>query len=437
MSGEKVTYVQMEEREARRLREMETHFSAVQRDLPERLRKIQSDMSAEIARQNSRLEQRWQQFQSTTDKLRSDMATLERRSQQRLQEGLARARTEYTDMIAQERTERQQQVAELRERVGVIESREVELRQMAEAWLQDLRILREEVEGIPHRRFAPGRMERIDGMIEQCALNLQNGASQTALGNAQDSYFELVEVRAEVLFREQEFETEYLRALQSVRSLIEEVRAHRQAVIPGDGQESEDIEVDVDFWSRGRLTQLSEQVRAVEARLESEKETLRLEQVRQLDEDVVALRQQLPEAVDAARRTIINSQACFNVAQTVADVMSEQGYSVEDGVYEGEDQRGAYAIKMRNRGGDEFVTIVTPSREQELAYSTQMNFYDRNQDEAMRHSFADAVYQGLNGVGLQATPPQETLGIGQQNVEARDLERFRRRQPQGQPAAGK
>lgn len=454
MSGEKVTYVRIEEREARRLREMETHFRAVQRDLPERLNRIRATAAEEVARQDRRIQERWREFQQTADKLRSDLSTLDRENQRRLREGLARARAEYTEMVAGERAERQaqaaqmrqeytsliereraereRQVEELRSRVGRIEEKEGALQRMAEEWLQDLRALREEVGRLPHQRFAPGRMERLDGMLAQGEINLRNGASQAALVNAQGAYFNLVELRAEVLYKEQEFEAEYLRALAAVRSLIEEVRAHREGVVPGDGVEEKDIEVDVDYWSRGALSRLTDQLGGIESRLEAEKETLTVEQVRRLEEEASAIRQQLPEVVEAAKLTIINSQACYNVAQAVASVMEEQGYQVETGTYECEDERGAYGIKMRNRGGDEFVTIITPSQERELAYSTRMNFYDRSQDEAMRHAFANAVYEGLNEAGLQATPPQATLEVGQQNEEVRDLEQFRQRGRQQQ-----
>jgi chromosome segregation ATPase len=460
MSGRKETYVSMRESEARRLREQEAQLRTVQRDLPERLNQIRADTMAEVTRQSARMDQRWQQFQNTADKLRGDLATFERQSQRRLREGLAQARAEYTglvgeerserlkheeqmrqeysSLIEQERAERQQQINELQSRISNIENREETLQQMASAWLQDLRILQDDVAQLPHQRFSPGSMERINGLIEQASINLRNGASQAALGQAQTAYFNLVELRSEVLYKEQQFEAEYLRALEAVKSLIEEVRANRQAVIAGDEaatdeDEKKEIEVDVDFWSKGRLSQISERLREIESSLEKEKQTLSLDQVRQLEEEANDLRQRLPEAIEAARLTIINSQACYNVAEIVADVMEEQGYSVEDGTYEGEDQRGAYAIKMRNLGGDEFVTIITPSPDQELAYTTQMNFYDRSQDETMRQSFAQAVYEGLNEMGLQATPPRETLGIGEPNEETRDLEKFRQPKPQAQP----
>jgi hypothetical protein len=459
MSGRKETYVTMREQEARRLREQAARLRTIQSDLPDQLNRIRADTMAEVTRQSARMDQRWQQFQNTADKLRSDLATFERQSQRRLQEGLAQARREYTELFAEERAERieheermreeyhslvereraerQQQIGELQSRVGRIENREEALRQMADTWLQDLRALQEDVASLPHQRFSPGSMARIDGLIGQATINLRNGASQAALSQAQAAYSDLVELRAEVLHREQQFEAAYLQALQSIRTLLAEVHANREAVLVGDeaasGAEA-GAEVDVDFWSRGRLSQISERLKELESQLEGGKESLSLEQVRQLEEEADALRQRLPEAVEAARLTIINSQACFNVAEAVAEVMEEQGYSVEAGTYEGEDQRGAYAVKMRNRGGDEFVTIITPSQEQELAYSTQMNFYDRSQDEAMRQSFALAVYEGLNQMGLQATPPRETVAMGEPNEDARDLERFRRHKPQPSPS---
>jgi len=273
-------------------------------------------------------------------------------------------------------------------------------------------------------------MKRIADFIDQAEINLRNGASQAALGQAQSAYFELIELRAEVLFQEQEFEAAYSAALESVRSLIEEVKQNRQGVISDEANTGNDVRVDIDFWSKGTLTQLQERLGSIERSLQEERSTLSVDEIRQMEDEVNALRPQLVEAIEQARLAIINSQACYNVADIIAEVMESQGYKVEQGTYEGEDQRGAYAIKMSNLGGDEFVSIITPSAEQELAYSTEMNFYDRNRDETMRQSFAQAVYEGLNQRGLQASPPKETLSMREVNEEARDLERFRLRKPQ-------
>ena len=452
MSGSKESYVRIPAREERRLREQESKLRVVQSDLPKRLADIRTSTMAEVSRQTARIDRRLDQIQATTNSLRSDLAQLERDSQRRLREGLQAARNEYTSLVheeradrlrheahmrqeytslvAQERAERERQISELQSRVTQIEDREEGLQRRAAAWLQDLRVLQQSVDELPHERFSRGSMARINGQIEQAEMNLRDGASQAALSQAQAAYFQLIELRSEVLFKEQEFEMAYAQAVEAVRSLLEEVAQNRQGVIPTERPGESDIEVDIDFWSRGSLSRMQDRLREIERTLEKDRSTLTLGQVRQWEEEAASLRPQLVEAVEAARMAIINSQACFNVAEIIADVMEEQGYSVEQGTYEGEDQREAYAIKMRNRGGDEFVSIITPSAEQELAYSTQMNFYDRSQDEAMRQSFAQAVYEGLNNRGLEASPPRETLPIHQENEQVRNLEQFRQRQPQ-------
>lgn len=452
MSGRKETYVSIPSSEARRFREQAEKLRIVQNDLPQRLADIRASTLAEVRRQTARIDVRLDQMQATTNRLQSDLVELERDSQRRLRAGLdaarheyttliseeraerleheARMRQEYNSLIAQERAERERQISELQSRVGQIEGREERLQQRAAAWLQDLRILQESVDELPHLRFSPGSMARINGHIEQAEQNLRNEASQAALSQAQAAYFQLIELRSEVLFKEQEFETAYARAVEAVRLLLEEVAQNRQGVVPGDQAEQPDIQVDIDFWSRGHLSRIQDRLREIEKTLETDRSTLTLDQVRQLEEEAASLKPQLVATVEEARLAIINSQACFNVAEIIADVMEEQGYSVEQGTYEGEDQREAYAIKMRNLGGDEFVSIITPSSDQELGYSTEMNFYDRNQDETMRQSFAQAVYEGLNHHGLQASVPQETLGIHENNEQARDLEQFQQRKPQ-------
>jgi hypothetical protein len=447
MSGSKVTYVTMDQREAQRLRQMDTHFSAVQRDLPQRLRQIENGMRGELDSQRRRAEQRWKEFERVSRDLRGELAAAEQRNQERLRKGLDRLRAEYTESLSQEREERgrqaehmrreyhtlvdeeraarQQQVSELSGRIGRMEHQEATLHQMAEAWLQDLRTLRQEVDKLPHQRFAPGRMARLSAMIEQGESNLRSGASQAAMVNAQNCYLDLVELRADVLYQEQLFEQAYLQATQAVKALLEEINAHRIGTAFADTPQAFDFEVD--FWSEGKLSSAAGSLKALELKLENEKETLTLKQVQALEEESVRLRGEMLAAVEQAKVAIINGQACYNVSQVVERVLQGQGFSVDDGVYEGKDQRGAYALKMTNRSGDEVVTIVTPSKEEELAYKLEMNFFDQSRDEALRRSFAGAVYEGLQGAGLKATPPTSVRGVDEPNEEVRNLERFSRR----------
>jgi hypothetical protein len=56
-----------------------------------------------------------------------------------------------------------------------------------------------------------------------------------------------------------------------------------------------------------------------------------------------------------------------------------------------------------------------------------MNFFDRSQDEAMRRTFASAVYNGLQKAGLQASPLASVRGVDNPNEAVRDFDKFRER----------
>ncbi len=447
MSGSKATYVTMEERKAQRLLQMETHFRAVQRDLPERLRQLKQEMQTELGSQRRRMDQRWREMKTITNNLSTEIAAAERRNQESLQRGLEKLRTqtesavaneradrlrqaaemrqEYFSLINEERTERQRQFGKLQDQVNRIEGREEKRHQMAEAWLQDLRKLHVAVAALPHARFAPGRMARLEAMIEQGESNLRLGAYEAALVNAQNCYLDLIELRAEVLYQEQILEQAFLEATAAVKALLAEVNAHQTATAHAGTPEEFDFEVD--YWSKGRLSQVSNDLKSLEQRLAMEKETLSLSEVQSLAANVEKQREQLLEALEIAKIAIINGQACYNVSQIVESVLEEQGFKVSDGVYEGEDLRAAYALKMSNRNGDEVVTIVTPSPDKELEYKLEMNFFDRSQDEAMRRTFASAVYTGLQKAGLQANPLSSVREVDDPNEAVRDLEKFRQR----------
>lgn len=447
MSGSKATYVTMERRKAQRLLEMETHFRAVQKDLPDRLRLLKQEMQSELGALKRRMDQRWRAMEAVTRNLSSEIAEVERRNQERLQKGLdnlrkqtdaavaseradrlqqaEQMRKEYYSLVSEERAERQRQFTKLQDRVNRIEGREQDLRQMAEALLQDLRKLQLEVDKLPHARFAPGRMARLTAMIDQGEGNLKRGASQAALVNAQNCYLDLIELRADVLYQEQMFEQAYLEATEAVKGLLAEVNAHQTATAYANTPK--EFEFEVDYWSQGKLSQVSDSLKSLEQRLASEKETLSIGEVQSLSVEVVRFREQLMAAVETAKIAIINGQACYNVSQIVEGVLEEQGFSVADGVYEGEDLRASYALKMTNRSGDEVVTIVTPSPDRELEYKLEMNFFDRSRDEAMRRTFATAVYDGLQKAGLQAGPLSSVRGVDEPNEAVRDFDKFRER----------
>jgi hypothetical protein len=405
-------------------------------------------MRRELERQRQRMDSQLEDFEDALQEMKSELAETERKQQQRLREevkkihhrmdqqiGKERAdreqqarimREEYQTLIAEERSERQQQISAIDNRLSNIENRESYLTQRATAYLEDLSILLREIEKLPHNRFAPGKLGKIVAQIRQAEDNLLHGASQASLLGAQNCYLNLIDLRTEVIYQEQMFEQAYLQACQNVKNLLAEVEAYKDATLYP--QTEDEFEFQVDYWSNGRLSEIKKTLTEVEQALENNKDSLTTEQVQSLEKEAETLRDNILEALEVAKLSIINSQACYNVSQVVEDVLARQGYEVVDGVYEGDDNRQSYALKMQNLGGDEVVTIIKPSPSRELEYEMQMNFFDRAQDEAVRQELLQTIGQGLSEAGLkQESAAHTTRGVSEPDESVRDFESFRQR----------
>jgi septal ring factor EnvC (AmiA/AmiB activator) len=104
MSGEKRRYVSVEDQELRRLREQDSRLRSIQRDLPDRLRKVKEESRREFQQQLAPLEKRAKQQEQQVNQLKSGLADLERDTHNRLQ----RQRQEFQNSIRESEYRQQQ-----------------------------------------------------------------------------------------------------------------------------------------------------------------------------------------------------------------------------------------------------------------------------------------------------------------------------------------
>ncbi len=75
----------------------------------------------------------------------------------------------------------------------------------------------------------------------------------------------------------------------------------------------------------------------------------------------------LGEIVEQAKLTILGSQLRVEIADKVVGALESLGYTLvdseSDAVYEGNDQRNAFVVKVTNIAGDEVVTVISPEKE--------------------------------------------------------------------------
>ena len=484
MSGEKCKYVSIQQSELRRLRKQESRLRSIQRDLPERLNAARQQAQRELQQRLTPLEKRARRQEQEAQRLRSNFKNLEQETNKRLQnqrrefqatlkdaevrqqqalkressrleaamqEGFERQRAEYLKITRQQRQEYTQLIADqdrkftvlveeekqerqrgqqiLQEQIDVMQQREDQRTQLAQNLLADLEVVWKSIdENYQHQRFAPGRLEELHRGLQMAHDNIQSGVSQAAIATTQQTYLALVDLRIELEQKEQEWLLLYNAALEDLRNLITEVQANRNCEVEvGQGNEAEKFALEVNYWTNGSLSQYEQELSQLETQLKEEESTLTTEQLKELGERIISLEPRLGEIVEQAKLAILSSQLRVEIADRVVEVMSEIGYSLEDSVYEGEDQRAAYVVKVKNIAGDEVVTIVSPEKEFGTNSISINTFSEQLIDEAATQQNAGAIFSALEQEGIHGNGELQCREEAQQSY--RDLKAVKQRRP--------
>jgi hypothetical protein len=381
MSGEKRTYVRVEDRELRRLQQQESRLRSVQSDLPERLNAIRERARREMAERLAPLE-----------------------SRQRRHENM---------------------IANLQDRIDAIVADAGRKEKAAQSCIADLTKLLEETDLLPHARFAPGQLDDIRRHVSDCRASHGSGMPEAALSTAQRAYWEVADLRALVMQKEREFLVLHQAALQEAREILEEARANRKHQLEfGEGAERDVVELEVDFWTRGELTAHEKQIEELEKSLLAGEGSLTADQVREILARLESLKPQTTEIVEHARQNILSSQLRTNVAEVAAEALRKQMFEIQDSAYEGDDERNAFVVKVRNIAGSEVVAVISPVEGEFGKNAVSIHSYDETYtDDQTLARRAEEIVSILNEEGLQADAP---VCAGSAKQDYRDLETVRR-----------
>jgi hypothetical protein len=202
-----------------------------------------------------------------------------------------------------------------------------------------------------------------------------------------------------------------------LRSLIAEVQANRECEIEvGKDSETEKFKFEVDYLVDGRLSKYEEQLAELESRLKAGELTLSTEQVIQLGAEITALQPTLGEIVEQAKLAILGSQLRAEIADCVVEVLDSLGYTLvnsDDAVYEGDDERNAYVVKVKNIAGDEVVTVISPEKEFGTNSVSINSFSQTLVDETATQENSKAIFDSLEQEKVQG------VGDVECNQEAR------------------
>jgi hypothetical protein len=460
MSAEKRSYVSPEEQELQRLRRQESRLRSLQEDLPEQMNAIREQSRQELQQRMKPLEERAQRQEKENQKLKSNLKDLEvntkknlQKQQQEFQASIANVKTEqknqraeYLNLIDQQNQKFEQYKQEQRnfqkevnQKIKEFEADQQRKAELAENFLADLETIYNNIDReYQHQRFAPGRLEDLKRGVDLARNNFQNGVTEAAIAQAQETYLHLADLRLELIQKEQEWELLYNAALSDVQSLITEAQGNRKCeVAVGAGEEAgeeQKFKLEVDYWVEGRLTAYEEQLQGIATQLENGEKTLSTAEVKQIGEKIKQLEPSLEQLVEEAKLNIISSQLRVEIADGVVEALSAAGFTLENpeqnATYEGNDQRGRYVVKVKNVAGDEVVTVITPEQEFGKNSVSINTFSETVIDEKATQQNAKAVFDLLAEEGIQAIGQLECENNSRQDYQ--NLQAVKNRQTESQ-----
>lgn len=446
MSGEKRTYVSIESRQQRRIRELESSLSAFNSNLVNDLSAIRREAQQEMKNRLRPLEERQRRQEGVVKSLKSDLSRVEKDTQKRLNQQrkefanrLDAQRGEYRKMIAEqdqkidrvieaERKNRQQAVQNLQGQIDAIVADANRKGDTAHSFVADLSKIVEEVNALPHDRFALGQLDALRRHVSDAQQSANAGMPEAALSTAQRTYWDVADLRVHVLAKEREFLLLHEAALEEARSLLAEARSNRQYKLElGKGQDRDEIDLEVDYWSHGELTQLENDISSLEKQLIDGESTLTSDQVRDIFSQLDALKPRMTQVVEHARDNILASQLRVNIADAAVEAFKSQGFAVADETYEGEDERNAYYVKLQNIAGSEVVTVISPVEGEFGKNEVAVHSYDETfVDDAVLRQRSEEMVSLMNEEGLRAEAPRH---VGNANPECQNFEEIRKKMP--------
>ena len=379
-----------------------------------RLQSIQQQMEQRFSSQNevlqelesnlkSTAQQHRQQLENQREQFLKELANLDQNTDNKIeslkkwtQENLDRQRTEYLRLSI----EHQKQTNQLKMQIEQMNRREENREALATQYIHDLELLIASTDkNLPHQKFAPGKLDRIRRQLDAARQRLREDMSPAAVAGVQQALFDLMDLEEEVMSLELEFELAFITAHESVDSLFKAVRRNRLVSVEEDAPLQE-----VNYWTSGLFEILEQRIGTLKARLDKEKSTLSLSEVKKIIDEIGDLSSQQEELINEAVERIISSQLRAEMGDTVVETLQQQGFKItsqDESGYIEEDQRQAYVVNMRNLSGTRVVSVITPD-ERTYQNTISINTYDNQlYNEEVLQLRSDEILQALRNANLK------------------------------------
>ena len=373
MSGQKVSYIQITDREYNRFmrsaREVEKVESRVQKQLQRQEQTIRKDFNHKIEQQKQKIKKQEKQLSLLDNKI---------------------------DSVIQQ-----------------IEAKESNQRNQASLWLEEAQNALTAVDSYKHEQFCPGEYAQLKQKLKMSQLNMKNEVYEASISSSQILWQEASQLKVRLEVLENEWNECFEEAVDSNLNLIATCEAQKTVKLAFETEGgNEELEVDIDYWCNGQLSKTKE-IALSQKKILQYKEFIDLEQLKKFIQESAEYKEKALGLTQQAKEVIILSQLRSDMASDIVDSLDESGFELVDECFEGDDEREALHLKMQNISGDEVVTIITPveNRKNKL----DIHFFDKGNDESFKQTRLQSMIQRLQESGVECETPKCAVGTEDHN----------------------
>lgn len=214
--------------------------------------------------------------------------------------------------------------------------------------------------------LCPGRLEPVLQSFQSCQSHIKDAEqmpenSATARLVARQALEAAFQLRQDVISAEQEWNLH----LEAARRMLGVASAQLEAGREIPLADEEDHIVDVDTWTAGDLTAIEGRLHGLNEQLDNSGE-LTVSDLDGIQSAGLQISREIDDAAMFAVEAIVSSQDRWDIADEIHERLREMGLTLLDGGYQGNDQRAAHRIHLRNNvTGFEIVITQIPITQQD------------------------------------------------------------------------
>lgn len=255
--------------------------------------------------------------------------------------------------------------------------------------------------------LCPGRINPVLQAFQACQSEIKDAKEMpenaaTARREARQVFEEAFQLRQDVIRAEQEWSLHFEAARQMLGAASAQLEASRKIVLP----DATDVSVDVDTWTAGDLSAIKERLNSLNGQLDNS-EKLSVSDLVGIQSAGMQISREIDDTSVFAVEAFYASQDRADIANDIAEQLAEQGLTIVDGSYQGNDQRAAHRLYLKNNVTEFKIVITqTPFIQSNGTIANRLesdiiNYGTLNEEHGDK--IAREVLSSMGAIGLQQT----------------------------------